>query len=91
MLSIFFLGNTQFLQLEKEMATHSSVLAWRILGMGSHRVGDDWSDLAVAVAAPIATNAANPHLNSFNNAPTKKTSFAKLLCAPSFTVAPWIP
>ena len=42
--------------LEKEMATHSSVLAWRITGMGgmlslgSHRVGHDWSDLA-AVAA----------------------------------------
>ena len=44
--------------LEKEMATHSSVLAWRIPGteetggqpsMGSHRVGHDWSDLAVAV------------------------------------------
>ena len=40
------------------MATHSSVLAWRIPGtrepgglpsMGSHRVGHDWSDLAVAV------------------------------------------
>ena len=36
--------------LEKEMATHSSVLAWRIPGlgepglpsMGSHRVGHDW-------------------------------------------------
>ena len=45
---------------EKEMATHSSVLAWRIPGtgepdglpsMGSHRVRHDWSDLAVAVAA----------------------------------------
>ena len=44
---------------EKEMATHSSVLAWRIPGMGepgglpsmgSHRVGHDWSDLAAAVA-----------------------------------------
>ena len=43
--------------LEKEMATHSSVLAWRIPGigepggppsMGSHRVRHDWSDLAVA-------------------------------------------
>ena len=41
--------------MEKEMATHSSVLAWRIPGtgepgglpsMGSHRVGHDWSDLA---------------------------------------------
>ena len=25
----------------KEMATHSSVLAWRIPGMGLHRVGHD--------------------------------------------------
>ena len=38
-----------FYVLEKEMATHSSVLAWRIPGMGSHRVGHAWSDLAVAV------------------------------------------
>ena len=39
------------------MATHSSVLAWRIPGtgepgglpsMGSHRVGHNWSDLAAA-------------------------------------------
>ena len=46
-----------FHALEKEMATHSSVLAWRISGMGkpggllsmgSHRVGRDWSDLAAA-------------------------------------------
>ena len=45
--------------LEKEMATHSSILAWRIpgteepgglLSMGSHRVGYDWSDLAAAAA-----------------------------------------
>ena len=43
-----------FPALEKEMATHSSVLAWRIPGtgepgglpsMGLHRVGHDWSDL----------------------------------------------
>ena len=42
--------------LEKEMATHSSVLAWRIpgtgkpgglLSMGSHRVRHYWSDLAL--------------------------------------------
>ena len=46
-----------FHALEKEMATHSSVLAWRIPrtgepgglpSMGSHRVRHDWSDLAVA-------------------------------------------
>ena len=46
-----------FHALEKEMATHSSVFAWRIPGMGEpsglpsmglHRVGHDWSDLAAA-------------------------------------------
>ena len=46
-----------FHALEKEMATHSSVLAWRIpgtgepgglLSLGSHSVGHDWSDLAAA-------------------------------------------
>ena len=46
-----------FHALEKEMATHSSVLAWRIPGtgepgglpsLGSHRVRHDWSDLAAA-------------------------------------------
>ena len=44
-----------FHALEKEMATHSSILAWRIPGteepvglpsMGSHRVGHDCRDLA---------------------------------------------
>ena len=48
--------------LEKEMATHSNVLAWRIpgtgepgglLSMGSHRVRYDGSDLAAAAAAVI--------------------------------------
>ena len=46
-----------FHALEKEMATHSSVLAWSVTGMGepgglpsmgSHRIGHDWSDLAAA-------------------------------------------
>ena len=46
-----------FHALEKEMATPSSVLAWRIPGtgepgglpsMGSHRVGHNWSSLAAA-------------------------------------------
>ena len=41
------------------MATHSSILAWRIpateepgglLSMGLHRVRHDWSDLAAAAA-----------------------------------------
>ena len=49
-----------FHALQKEMATHSGVLAWRIPGteepgrlpsMELHRVGHDWSDLAAAAAA----------------------------------------
>ena len=50
-LSVFtFTFTFHFHALEKEMATHSSVLAWRIPGtgepgglpsMGSHRVGHD--------------------------------------------------
>ena len=51
-----------FHALEKEMATHSSVLAWRIPGtgepvgllpMGLHRVRHDWSDLAAAVKCSL--------------------------------------
>ena len=49
-----------FHALEKKMATHFSVLAWRIPGtgepgglpsLGSQRVGHDWSNLAAAAAA----------------------------------------
>ena len=56
-----------FPALEKEMATHFSVLAWRIPGtgepgglpsMGLHRVGHDWSDLAAAAAAAAANSSA---------------------------------
>ena len=51
-----------FHALEKEMATHPGVLAWRIPGMGepgrlpsigSRRVGHDWCDLAAAAAEVI--------------------------------------
>ena len=47
------------------MATHSSVLAWRIPGtrepgglpsMGSHRVGHNWSDLTAAVLLKCLVN-----------------------------------
>ena len=53
-----------FHALEKEMATHSSVLAWRTPGtgepgglpsLGSHRVGHDLSDLAAAAAKRLRT------------------------------------
>ena len=46
------------------MATHSSILAWRIpgteelgglLSVGSHRVGHDWSNLAAAAAILYAS------------------------------------
>ena len=51
-----------FHALEKEMATHSSVLAWRIpgtrepgglLSLGSQRVGHDWSGLSSSSSIPI--------------------------------------
>ena len=60
-----------FHALEKEMAVHSSVLAWRIPGtgepgglpsMGLHRVGHNWSDLAAAVAAGVRASTWNPSL-----------------------------
>ena len=63
-----------FHALEKEMETHSSVLAWRIPGMGepgglpsmgSHRVGHDWSDLAAAAV--------------YNQDPVKKSSYQQIL------------
>ena len=62
-----------FHALEKEMATHSSVLAWRIPGtgepgglpsLGLHGVGHDWSDLAAAAVRvlllPLRFNASAP-------------------------------
>ena len=62
-----------FHALGKETPTHSSVLAWRIPGMGEpgglpsmglHRVGQDWNDLAAAAAAAVlftvATSGSKP-------------------------------
>ena len=59
----------------KEMATHSSVLAWRIPGMGEpgglpsmglHRVGHDWSDLAAVAAAAMCGKMQKPgHIGIF--------------------------
>ena len=63
-----------FHALEKEMTTHSSILAWRISGtggtgepgglpsLGSHRVGHDRSDLAAAAAfAKLCPTLLQPH------------------------------
>ena len=64
-----------FHALEKETATHSSILAWRIpgtgepdgpLSMGLHRVGHNWSDLAAAAAAAAAVP--RDHI-SYTNSP----------------------
>ena len=61
----YFLFTFHFHALEKEMAIHSSILAWRIPGtvepgglpsMGSHRVGHDSSDLAAAAAYTYVTH-----------------------------------
>ena len=69
-------------ELEKEMATHSSVLAWRIPGtgepgvlpsMGSHRVGHNWSDLATAAAA-AALHIRWPKYWSFSISPSNEYS-----------------
>ena len=67
-----------FHALEKEMTTHSSVLAWRIPGtgklgglpsIGSHRVGHDWSDLT---AAAVAINGSSKN-NFWKKKPFKYT------------------
>ena len=69
-----FTFSFHFHALEKAMATHSSILTWRIPGtgepgglpsLGSHRVRHDWSDLAAAAAAatPLWSFILNPHLS----------------------------
>ena len=83
-----------FPALEKEMATHSSVLAWRIPGtgepgglpsMGSHRVGHNWSDSAAAavwnqsvVPCPVLTVA---YINNYKRSITLKNC-KSLSCTP---------
>ena len=58
-----------FHALEKEMATHSSALAWRIPGtgepgglpsLGLHKVKHDWSELAAAAAEHMPRNTNYP-------------------------------
>ena len=75
-----FIFTFHFHALKKEMATHSSVLAWRIPGteepgkrpsMGSHRVGYDWSDLAAAAAT------AEYIKNSYNSVIKRQTTQLK--------------
>ena len=81
--------------LEKEMATHSSVLAWRIpgtgdpgglLSMGSHRVGHDWSDLAAAALSLILNMAVKGIL--LKPRADHVSSFQLLSCV-RLCVTPW--
>ena len=62
-----------FRALEKGMATHSSVLAWRIPGtgepgglpsMGSHRVGHDCSDSAADGVISLGPSSCTPVLTA---------------------------
>ena len=78
--------NIEGLRLEKEMATHSSVLTLRIPGMeepgglpstGLHRVGHDWSDLAAAVAA--AEGPRDCHIE-WNKSDKDKYHMVSLIC-----------
>ena len=64
-----------FHALEKEMATHPSVLTWRIPGTGEpggllciglHRVGHDWSDLAAAAAVSTLIDLDTIHISILN-------------------------
>ena len=61
------------------MATHSSILAWGIPGMGepgglpsmgSHRVGHDWSDLAAVAAAYIRSHSVYSVFSGFLSSKT---------------------
>ena len=76
-----------FHALEKEMATHSSVLAWRIPGMGEpgglqsvglHGVRQDWSNLAAA-AASWGCSLGDSLLESFENC-SKEVSGEVSIC-----------
>ena len=75
-----------FHALEKEMATHSSVLAWRIpgtgepgglLSMGSHRVRQDWSNLAAA--ANFGGNYPHLGMREGSESPGRPSTFCTLL------------
>ena len=72
--------------LEEEMATHSSILAWRIpwteepgrlLSIGLHRVGHDWSDLACMVS------------HSVTQSPSRSGSHPLVYSAPGLLISSW--
>ena len=79
-IQVWYLGQED--SLDKVMATHSSILAYRIpwteepgglLSMGSHRVEHDWRDLAAAAAAAGSSK---------KQESSRKTSISALLTMP---------
>ena len=89
-----------FHALEKEMATHSRVLAWRIPGtgepgglpsMGSHRVRHDWSDLAAAAAAILSLEQSSSPVQWFSSSAAYQNhleSFFFFFCLTTWHVEP---
>ena len=86
-----FSFTSHFHALEKEMATHSSVPAWRIPGtaecgglpsMGSHRVRHDWSDLAAAIypRPKVGLWERAAHTDAFQGLPRSATRATVPLC-----------
>ena len=82
-----------FHALGKEMATHSSVLTWRIPGtrepgglpsMGSHRVRHDWSDLATAAAAELCLKCLPKNNNNKNPGPKNRRMMSTTAMEKSF-------
>ena len=92
----------QFHAMEKEMATHSNVLAWRIPGtgepgelpcMGSHRIGHDWSDLGAEAAAIPSPVFFYKIFSSFFTALIRMCNYALIFyqfnfCLPLYHVSP---
>ena len=83
-----------FHALKKEMATRSTVLAWRIPGtgepgrlpsMGSHRVRHNWSDLAAAASALVSAvyQSLNLLQNSLFIVVVQSLSHVQLFATPS--------
>ena len=90
-----FIFTFHFHALEKEMATHSSILAWRIPGTGepgglesmrSHRVGHDWSRSSsgkVKIRNPKSGSVAKTASNGISGfaPPANKTCISHLPCS----------
>ena len=82
---MLFNSNIRFSSLEKEMATHSNILVWRISwteesrglqSTGLHRIRNDWSNLA---CTPILNT-----LSSWTN-PSYTVSFLPLFLSAAFS------